>query len=253
MKYDIVFQGFPGRMMSGTMGWSSMVYVESGPYKIIFDTAGPGKRVFFQKQLQKFGIDPKTINLLVLSHFHYDHVWNFDYFTNAKILMHAAEAEWVLSKPDNYPIPHNLYPMVKETGRLELVMDDKEIAPGIQTLLTPGHTPGNMALILQDQNMLTTVLAGDAVKNMAELASGNVTTGIGELEVMIQSIKKIRDIAKVVIPGHDRPLQVGIDKISALTACHETIVIPKGIADKDQPRYLELVLEPTSMVKEEIK
>lgn len=252
MKYELVFPGFPGRMTSGTLGWGAMVYLEQGPHKIMFDTAGPGKRIQVLQRLQEMGIDANEIDMLILSHFHYDHVYNYDYFPNARIIMHQVEADWVASNPGNYAIPPHFYEAIKQTGRLELVQKDEEIVPGIETLLVPGHTPGGMALVLRDPNMPVTVVAGDAVKNMAELADGKVPKA-WDAAATARSIKKIRDIAEVVIPGHDRILQVTGDRICALTSLHETIVIPAGVADKEQPTRFELIIEAGWLAKEEIK
>lgn len=45
----------------------------------------------------------------------------------------------------------------------------------------------------------------------------------------------------MVIPGHDRVLEVTDDAIVALTDLHETIVIPPGVVNVDRPRHLDLV------------
>lgn len=252
MKYTLVFPGFPGRMTSGSLGWGAMVYIEHGSCKMMFDTAGPGKRIEVRRRLQEIGIDANEINMLILSHFHYDHVYNCDYFPKARIIMHQVESDWVSGNPDNYAIPPHFYSAIQKTGRLELIKRDEEIIPGIETLLVPGHTPGGMALVLRDPNMPVTVVAGDAVKNIAELADGKVPTAWNSA-ASAQSIKKIRNIAEVVIPGHDRILQITGDKIVALTKLHETIVIPSGVADKDQPARFELIIEPTWLAKQELK
>lgn len=252
MKYELVFPGFPGRMTSGTLGWGAMVYIEHGSHKIMFDTAGPGKRIEIRQRIKEIGIDVDEIDMLILSHFHYDHVYNYDYFPKARIIMHQVESDWVGGNPGNYAIPPHFYEAIKKTGRLELITRDEEILPGIQTLLVPGHTPGGMALVIKSPDMPVTVIAGDAVKNMAELADGKVPKA-WDTVVCAQSIKKIRDIADVVIPGHDRILKVTKEKISALTALHETIVIPAGVADKDRPKKFELIIESTWLPVEEIK
>ena len=251
MKYEIVFPGFPGRMTTGTLGWGAMVYVEQGPHKIMFDTAGPGKRIQVHQRLKELNIDPNEIDILIFSHFHYDHVYNYDYFPNARILMHAAEAAWVNGDPGNYAIPPHFFPAIRQTGRVELVKKDEEILPGISTLFVPGHTPGGMALILQAANMPVTVLAGDAVKNMAELATGKVPKAL-DAAASARSIKKIRDIAEVVIPGHDRILRITEDQIVAMTSIHETIIVPAGVADSGKPKNFELVINSSSLVKQEI-
>ena len=251
MKYEIVFPGFPGRMLSGTMGWSSAVYIESGRDKILFDTAGPGRRIRIRERLHEMGVDTKEINLLILSHFHYDHAYNVDYFPNATIILHEIESDWVRGNPDDYAIPPHLYQAVQQTGRLMLFRDDQEIAPGVETFLAPGHTPGGIALLLRDADMPATVIAGDAVKNMAELATGHVPTA-WDVAISAQSIKKIRDVAEVVIPGHDRALKVTDDEIVALTVLHETIVIPPGVVNADWSSNLELVVERNRLPKKAI-
>lgn len=252
MEYTLVFPGFPGKLTSGSLGWGAMIYIEHGSYKIMFDTAGPGKRVELRKRMQEIGIDASEINMLILSHFHYDHVYNYDYFPNARILMHQIESDWLGSEPDNYAIPPHFYDAITKTGRLELMKRDEEIAPGIETLLVPGHTPGGIALVLRDPNMPVTIVAGDAVKNISELANGDVSIA-WDRNASTQSIKKIRDIAEVVIPGHDRILQITEDKIVALTELHETVVIPPGVVEKDRPTQFELIIKPTCSLKQEIK
>jgi hypothetical protein len=103
-----------------------------------------------------------------------------------------------------------------------------------------------MSLVLRDKDMPTTVLAGDAVKNISELATGKVAISWNN-ECSAQSVAKIRKIAEIVVAGHDRILQVFPDKVSAIGSVHETIIIPPGVADGEKPRYLELVLEATSL------
>ncbi len=246
MKVDVLFQGFPGRMTRGYMGWSSIVYVEHAGHKILFDTGGMGERNELPKRFAEHGLKIDDIDILVLSHFHHDHVMNFDYFRNARILLHEKEAAWVLSNPDDWPTPKYLFPVLQSTGRLELIGKDQEILPGIQTLLSPGHTPGCMALVLRDQNMPTTVLAADAVKNITELATGQVGMSLDNA-ASAKSIRKIREIAEIVVPGHDRVLQVTADKIIATTCCREVITVPQGVLDAAAPEQIELVIQPTSM------
>lgn len=243
MKIEIIFQGFPGKLASGYMGWSTVAYMEAGSRKILFDTGGPGKRNDICKQLQAVGVEPGEIELLVISHFHEDHVYNFDLFPKAEILLHQTEADWVMSGNYDWPQPTFLYPIIRNTGRLRLITRDEEIAAGVSTLHVPGHTPGCMALVLRDIDLPTTIFAGDAVKNIAELATGKAAMSL-DPQATASSIAKVRQTAKIVYPGHDRKLEVQADRIVALTSIHETIIIPAGVVG-DAPRNLELVIEPT--------
>lgn len=251
MRIEMIVQGFPGKRLSGSLAWSSVTYVEAGRHKILFDTGGPNVRATVRKHLQSIGVMPDEITMLAISHFHDDHVRNFDYFPKANILLHEIEAAWAESEPDDFAYPRYLFRAMQETGRLQIIHADCEIAPGVETMHMPGHTPGSMGLVLRPIDRPVTVLAGDAIKNMAELASGKVDKSEDPLN-STRSIKKVRDLAGVVIPGHDRILAVTEDTIVALTSARQTLVIPAGVADSAGPRYLELTIEQTSLPKQEI-
>ncbi|MEN6412329.1 MAG: MBL fold metallo-hydrolase [Veillonellales bacterium] len=250
MKIDVLFQGFPGKITRGYMSWSSVVYVETVGHKILFDTGSMVERSELPKRFAEHGLRMDDIDLLVLSHFHHDHIMNFDYFKNARILLHEQEAEWVSQDVEDWPVPKYLFPVLQNSGRLELIQKDEEILPGVSTLLSPGHTPGCMSLVLRDHDMPITVLAGDAVKNISELATGEVAMS-WDNAASARTIRKIRQTADVVIPGHDRILRILPGKIAATTSCHETITIPPGTADAESSRDINLTIEPTSLPTKE--
>jgi len=246
MKIDVLFQGFPGKMTRGYMSWSSVVYVEAAGHKILFDTGSMVERSELPQRFREHGLYMDEIDLVVLSHFHHDHVMNFDYFKNAQILLHKKEAAWVLSDVEDWPSPKYMYPILEGTGRLNLIDKDEEIVPGVATMLSPGHTPGCMSLVLRGEGMPTTVLAGDAVKNISELATGKVAMS-WDNEASARTIRTIRSIAEVVIPGHDRTLHVTPEKVIATNFCRERILIPPGIAATESERCIDLTIEPTSL------
>lgn len=251
MKTEVIVQGFPGKRACGSLAWSSVTYIDTGKHKILVDTGGPNVRATIRQHVKNVGVQPEEIDILIISHFHDDHVRNFDYFPKAQIFLHEIDANWALTEPDDFAVPLNLFPALQKTGRLQLIKQDGELLPGIETMLVPGHTPGSMAVILKAPDLPVTAITGDSVKNLDELASGKVSHSKNP-QISATSIKKIRDIAEIVIPGHDRILQVTEDRIIALTAARQTIIVPQGVADENAPRYLEMSIEPTWRKKEEI-
>jgi glyoxylase-like metal-dependent hydrolase (beta-lactamase superfamily II) len=251
MKTEVIVQGFPGKRACGSLAWSSVIYIQTGKHRILFDTGGPNVRSTVRQHLKNIGVQPDEITMLVISHFHDDHVRNFDYFPKAQIFLHEVEANWALTEPEDFAVPIYLFPALQKTGRLELIRNDGELVPGVETMLVPGHTPGSIALLLKSADRPITALTGDAVKNMEELATGVVAKS-EDPAISAKSIKKIRDVAEIVIPGHDRILKVTENKIIALTAARQTIIVPQGVADADAPRRLELTVEQTWLNKKEI-
>lgn len=249
MRMELVVQGFPGRSLTGSLSWSSVVYVESGAQKILFDTGGPAKRSSLKKHLARINVDPESITTLIFSHFHDDHIRNYDYFPHAEILLHAVENEWASSRPvSDFAFPEVYYDVLKRSGRMTLIHKDEEIAPGVHAMLLPGHTPGSMGVLLKGGDLPVTALTGDAVKNMAELASGVVSHSKNP-DVSAASIRKVRDSAEVVIPGHDRVLKIEQDRIVALTEARDGVLLPPGIVNADEEIFLELYIPKTELPK----
>lgn len=118
------------------------------------------------ESLRAEGLSPGDVDTVFFTHLHHDHVgWVSDVapapdfpagaqvsgltFVNARYLV--AEAEW------RHWIGHGTFPgpdarAVQEplAERIEFVGDGAVIAPGVQVMATPGHTPGHSSLLVTD-------------------------------------------------------------------------------------------------------
>jgi 7,8-dihydropterin-6-yl-methyl-4-(beta-D-ribofuranosyl)aminobenzene 5'-phosphate synthase len=75
MKLTIIVDNEPANGFKNDWGWSALL--ETNGKKILFDAdTDPGVLEFNLKVLK---IDPKTFDVLVLSHHHYDHYGGFSY------------------------------------------------------------------------------------------------------------------------------------------------------------------------------
>ena len=230
MEIKVLFQGFPGKLQRGFLGWSSMIYIASGKQKILVDTGSFGDAPEIPKRLAQINVKMEEIDTVFLSHFHYDHIINAHLFPNATYLLSKIEAEYVTGGSGDWAVPEYYFYHLEKTGRLKLVESEMKIAEGIRSIYTPGHTPGLMSLLIEDESMPTTLIASDAVKNIAELQTGNVPMA-WDTTVSKQTIENIRDRVTRVIPGHDRILHVEKDRIVACHSIHERIQLPPGISD----------------------
>jgi glyoxylase-like metal-dependent hydrolase (beta-lactamase superfamily II) len=145
----------------------TMLLVNTGKKLILLDT-GTGGQVAstagaFSENLIAAGIDPKTIDQIVISHFHPDHINGIKtkdnklIFPNAEIMVPAAEwAFWsddanMRAAPDGLKIVfHNVRrifnDIAKDVTRYE---PGRVVAPGVETVAAPGHTPGHTVFAIQ--------------------------------------------------------------------------------------------------------
>jgi glyoxylase-like metal-dependent hydrolase (beta-lactamase superfamily II) len=140
-------------------------------------------RPAIKTSFKQIGVFPKDVDTVVLTHSHYDHVGNNDLFENAGILMH----------PDEHGKVDGAKPL--ET--------DKELAPGIRIVHTPGHTAGSISVFVKAD--LKYAIAGDAVPkygNYERMVPPRINI---DEKAALESIKLISMYADVIIPGHDPP------------------------------------------------
>jgi len=111
------------------------------------------------------GIDPKTIDTIIISHYHGDHVNgllkadNSLAFPNAEVLVPAPEHKyWTdAGEESRAPTPRiaDIFKGVRRVignaevmKRLRTYEWDKEVIPGVLAVGTPGHTPGHTSHIV---------------------------------------------------------------------------------------------------------
>lgn len=208
MELMLLFQGFPGRSNRGFLGWSSCVLIRRPDRRpMLFDTLGFNERYTLLSRLQALGIHREEIGSVFISHFHFDHAVNYPLFPNAIFYMHAAEVQHIEQNGTrDLAVPVEMYPALRDSGRLVLLTGDEGEVEGLQWLRTPGHTPGLCSLLLEYQGKQW-ILASDAVKNIEELQQEKAAMAWNgaQSKASIQTIKRRAD---VVVPGHDRILEI---------------------------------------------
>jgi N-acyl homoserine lactone hydrolase len=201
---DVLIKGFPGRSSYGYLGWSAVVLLTSGTDRVLVDTGAFGMRPVLLQRLKERGLEPDDITMVVLTHSHWDHSHNAPLFKKARILIHDIEMEYAGTGRD-LMVPEGLLQVLTSSGRLETVKGEPEILSGVQMIRTPGHTPGQVSLVVEGVEPM--ILAGDGLKNRQEFLTGTAEMTL-DPEATTKSIKLISEIGGVVVPGHDRPFRI---------------------------------------------
>jgi glyoxylase-like metal-dependent hydrolase (beta-lactamase superfamily II) len=121
-------------------------------------------------QLADIGYSPESIDYLVLSHLHWDHTGNANYFTNSKWLIPKQEYD-VGFGPD-VKLPYNYKDYAALQGnRVEFISGDFDVFGdgSVKILQTPGHTKGHVSLYVNLKNTGGVVLTGDLYHYREEL------------------------------------------------------------------------------------
>jgi glyoxylase-like metal-dependent hydrolase (beta-lactamase superfamily II) len=152
----------------------------TGGKTVLFD-AGTGGQVgagtgLLGESMKAAGMSAADIDTVLISHFHPDHIFglmakdtNEPVYPKAEIVMPETEYQWWTEAGVLAKLPearHGLakriqavFPGWKSKGRIRLVGNDVEVAPGVRSIATPGHTPGHTSWRVTSGNAQLIVLA----------------------------------------------------------------------------------------------
>jgi glyoxylase-like metal-dependent hydrolase (beta-lactamase superfamily II) len=125
----------------------------------------------FLQDLQKLGYSRESIDNVVCTHLHIDHVgWNtmlkndkwVATFPNARYLIGGTEWDFFSRQEDEFfksPVDDSVRPLFAE-GRADLVDEKRKITDEVWLESTPGHTPGHFAVRISSKGQ-DAVITGD--------------------------------------------------------------------------------------------
>ncbi|HEU5274391.1 MAG TPA: MBL fold metallo-hydrolase [Xanthobacteraceae bacterium] len=142
---------------------AKLAVVDAGTGEAAYKSS-KGQSGQFLANLAAAGIDPKAVDVVIISHYHGDHINgllradNSLAFPNAEILVPASEHQyWMddgeMSRAATQRIADNFKNVRRVISgevlkRLRTYEAGKEVMPGVTAVSTPGHTPGHTSHIV---------------------------------------------------------------------------------------------------------
>ncbi|KLK90520.1 hypothetical protein AA309_25260 [Microvirga vignae] len=165
------------------------------------------------KGLEAIGIDPASVEDVIITHMHWDHAGNIDKFINAKVHLQVAEMRNVTSQDMGIPALNNFFlvddvcTVVKRLFEGSVTFHEKssEIAPGVSIHEVGGHSAG-MQVVRVYTRRGWVVLASDASHFYVNFQQNNPFPVLYNFQDTVrgyQTCLSLADSPDHVIPGHD--------------------------------------------------
>lgn len=151
------------------------------------------------EQLADLGIRPDDIDIVAVSHFHFDHIGQLPDFPAAKLYIGKRDWDWLIdSDRPAWINPQPFAHWIGGAGKVEPVERDKDIfGDGRVVMLdTPGHTPGHHVLLVRLAGMGPVLLSGDQAHFQENYDSNGVPEFNTDRAQTLASFDRFKALAK---------------------------------------------------------
>jgi N-acyl homoserine lactone hydrolase len=156
-------------------------------------------------QLVRMGLSISDIDVILISHLHFDHAGGLCDCSHAEVHIQTDELANASSVEDIAYFNDE----INAQANWQVKTGEYDLAPGVRAIASPGHTAGHMSLWIEVPTGAPIILAGDAAdltENIVdEVAPGNCWQG--QTELAVDSIRKLKSLAQAeradLWPNHD--------------------------------------------------
>lgn len=173
---EINFQNF------GSIVYLLTLNIKNHKLNILIDTSSKENKKELIESLKIIKINPKEIEIIILTHGHYDHVENINEFPNAKVYGNFTKT----IKSNHTQIENSKIIPIEKLPNIN----------NLKIIKTPGHTNGDIIILYK--NIL---FSGDAIFHDGYIGRNDFPeSDIEKQKISLQIISKLK--YDILCPGH---------------------------------------------------
>ena len=204
-------------------------YLLEGEKYVFIDGGAPGQARAFERRLAELEIAPSKIDVIILTHAHWDHIGSVAALverTGAELAVHARERAIVEQGLKSMPPGVTLWGtvfgavlraalpfIVISPAHVDIEIDDNGLSLepyGIRgrVVYTPGHSPGSVSIVLDTGE----AFVGDLAMNSLPLTRRpSLPIFAEDIEMVKESWKKLVSLGiRTIFPAHGRPFPANV-------------------------------------------
>lgn len=211
-RIDVILDGFAINTSAGLAAMCEVVLIEGAgadrrPARILVDPAHVGRRTFLLEALAGRGLTPGDIDMVVLTHAHWDHVQNIDVFEHCPLLLHPFERQYCRKPHRNDWATPAWTGDILERMDIAEIAEGQELIPGVTVVELTGHTAGSVGIAVTTAEGVA-LLTGDALHYASVALTRRNPLVFWDAAQAEAAVDRAVAMADVIYPGHDRPFRL---------------------------------------------
>ena len=183
-------------------------YLITGKQICLIDSGVVSSEDVIFDYMEKIGLNPEDISLMILTHSHPDHIGSAKSIkekSGCKVLAHLNEKSWIEDvdlQEKERPVP-NFHSLVEGSVEVDEILEDGNVLNlgediSLKITHTPGHSKGSISLLIPEEEVLFT---GDVIPIKGDLP---IYDDAVESIHSIEKLKEIKEI-KMLLASWDEP------------------------------------------------
>lgn len=163
--------------------------------------------------LRAVGVDPESIDTIIMTHLHWDHCYNNHLFPKATFYVQTKEILYASHPVERFRPNYETYemgmipPWARQQSKWCFIDGEYQLCEGIRLIPIPGHSLGMQGIMVETAKG-PHFIAGDAIACYENIVDGKCvpSTLVADVDAYYETCRRLTQMLAdgiVLLPGHD--------------------------------------------------
>lgn len=154
--------------------------------------------------LAQKGLKPEDIDVVALTHLHFDHIGNNELFSKARFVVQKDEVPFLVSPPPFATFYYRewQHKLTSISDRLDIIEGNYKLSKNVELVKVGGHAAGQM-VVMVDTVLGKVCIASDFYYNYTNMNKSWPMGPLWNVQQWIDNDRWVKNNSDIILPNHD--------------------------------------------------